>query len=195
MSRIRKKKKNPSPSPVASKVTVQGQSVKMDGPQGQARAETYTRRSPSSSTTAKKELVVTRPDDQKQSKAPSRPHPLASSTQHGPRRQPGDTRRPLEIQGVGYKAEMKGKIIVLSVELRQPPIPRPPSPATSPSSSRAPARSTSPASTKQAVGSVRRHSSERSASPNRTRGKGPPLRGRSSQRSRPGKAFAGAGAK
>ena len=62
---------------------------------------------------AKKELVVTRADDSRQSKA-----------QHGTARAllanmiEGVTngyKKTLEIQGVGYKAEAKGKNLVLSV--------------------------------------------------------------------------------
>jgi large subunit ribosomal protein L6 len=108
MSRIGKK-----PVPVgAAKVSVQGQSVKFEGPKGKLELNVH----PVIKVTldaAKKELIAARPDDERQSKAL---HGLTRSllancvvgvTQ--------GYKKSLEVQGVGYKAEIKGKNLVLSV--------------------------------------------------------------------------------
>ena len=108
MSRIGKK-----PVPVgAAKVTVQDGLVRVEGPKGKLE-----QRVPESITVAldagKKELVVTRPNDEKQSKAL---HGLVRSLLAN--MVEGVTngyKKSLEIQGVGYKAEQRGKTIVLSV--------------------------------------------------------------------------------
>jgi len=108
MSRIGKK-----PVPVgAAKVSLQDHLVRVEGPKGKLEFNV-----PATITVKldgdKKELVVTRPDDEKQSKA-----------LHGLTRAmlanmiEGVTtgyRKALEIQGVGYKAEQRGKNLVLSV--------------------------------------------------------------------------------
>src|SRR3954468_12575648 len=108
MSRIGKK-----PVPVgAAKVTVQDHLVRVEGPKGkleQRIPETITVKLDGD----KKELVVTRPDDEKQTKAL---HGLVRSLLAN--MVEGVTngyKKSLEIQGVGYKAEQKGKNIVLSV--------------------------------------------------------------------------------
>src|SRR6478752_64478 len=108
MSRIGKK-----PVPVgAAKVTVQDHLVRVEGPKGKLEQQI-----PDSITVKldgdKKELVVTRPDDEKQNKAL---HGLVRSLLAN--MVEGVTngyKKSLEIQGVGYKAEMKGKTIVLTV--------------------------------------------------------------------------------
>ena len=108
MSRIGKK-----PVPVgAAKVTVQDGLVRVEGPKGKLE-----QRIPEGITVKlegdKKELVVTRPDDEKQSKAL---HGLVRSLLAN--MVEGVTngyKKSLEIQGVGYKAEQRGKTIVLSV--------------------------------------------------------------------------------
>src|SRR5580658_1430 len=108
MSRIGKK-----PVPIGTaKVTVQGQSVKFEGPKGKLELTVH----PLIKVVfdaAKKELVVTRPDDLRQSKAL---HGLTRSllANHVVGVTEG-YKKSLEIQGVGYKAEMKGKSLELSV--------------------------------------------------------------------------------
>ena len=108
MSRIGKK-----PVPVgAAKVTVQDGLVRVEGPKGKLE-----QRVPESITVAldagKKELVVTRPDDQKQSKAlHGLTRSLLANMVEGVT---NGYKKSLEIQGVGYKAEQRGKNIVLSV--------------------------------------------------------------------------------
>ena len=108
MSRIGKK-----PVPVgAAKVSVQDRLVRVEGPKGkleQRIPETITVKMDGD----KKELVVTRPDDEKQSKAL---HGLVRSLLAN--MVEGVTngyKKSLEIQGVGYKAEQRGKNIVLTV--------------------------------------------------------------------------------
>src|SRR5256714_1709477 len=108
MSRIEK-----NPVPVgAAKVTVQDRLVRVEGPKGKLE-----QRIPEAITVKldgeKKELVVTRPNDEKQSKAL---HGLVRSLLAN--MVEGVTngyKKSLEIQGVGYKAEQRGKTIVLSV--------------------------------------------------------------------------------
>lgn len=108
MSRIGKK-----PVPIgAAKVAVQDHLVKMEGPKGKLEFHVH----PAISVVLdadKKELVVTRPDDEKPSKAL---HGLTRAILANMVK--GVTegyQKALEIQGVGYKAEMKGKSLVLSV--------------------------------------------------------------------------------
>jgi len=108
MSRIGKK-----PVPVGSaKVTISDRTVKIEGAKGKLERTLH----PAVSVVldaAKKELVISRADDTRQSRA-----------QHGTARAllanmiEGVTngyKKTLEIQGVGYKAEAKGKNLVLSV--------------------------------------------------------------------------------
>jgi large subunit ribosomal protein L6 len=108
MSRIGKK---PVPTGTAT-VTVQDQLVKIKGAKGEL-SHTLHPLVKVSFDSAKKELNVTRGDDTK-----------ASRAQHGTARAilanlvEGVTngyKKTLEIQGVGYKAEAKGKNLVLSV--------------------------------------------------------------------------------
>jgi large subunit ribosomal protein L6 len=108
MSRIGKK-----PVPVgAAKVTISDRTVKVEGKQGTL-SRTLHPLITVALDSAKKELVVTRADDSRVSRA-----------QHGTARAllanmiEGVTtgyKKTLEIQGVGYKAEAKGKNLVLSV--------------------------------------------------------------------------------
>jgi large subunit ribosomal protein L6 len=108
MSRIGKK-----PVPIgAAKVSVQAGSVKFEGPKGKLDLVIH----PLMKVTldaAKKELNVARPNDDRQSKA-----------LHGLTRSllancvVGVTegyKKSLEVQGVGYKGEIKGKVLVMSV--------------------------------------------------------------------------------
>ena len=109
MSRIGKK---PVPIVAGVKVSVSDRLVKFEGPKGKLELNVH----PAIDVKlddAKKELVVTRRDDEKQSKA-----------LHGLTRALLDNcvvgvsqgyKKSLEIQGVGYKAELKGKELVLTV--------------------------------------------------------------------------------
>ena len=108
MSRIGKK-----PVPLgAAKVTVSDKNVKVEGPKGKLELKVHPLISVKMDT-EKKELVVTRPDDEKQSKAlHGLTRALLANMVEGVT---NGYKRSLEVQGVGYKAEMKGKNIVLSV--------------------------------------------------------------------------------
>ena len=108
MSRIGKK-----PVPVgAAKVTVADHLVKVEGPKGKLEFNVH----PTITVKlddAKKELVVTRPDDEKPSKAL---HGLTRAILNN--MIDGVTKgytKGLEIQGVGYKVEQKGKKLVFAV--------------------------------------------------------------------------------
>ena len=108
MSRIGKK-----PVPIgAAKVAVSPGLVKFEGPKGKLELKVH----PLIKVTfdaAKKELLVARPDDQRQSKAL---HGLTRSLLAN--YVTGVTegyKKSLEVQGVGYKAEAKGKSLVMSV--------------------------------------------------------------------------------
>ena len=108
MSRIGKK-----PVPVGkAKVTVNAQKVQVEGPKGKLDLNVH----PAITVKMdgdKKELVVTRPDDEKQSKAlHGLTRALLANMIEGVT---NGYKKSLEIQGVGYKAEMKGKSLVLSV--------------------------------------------------------------------------------
>jgi len=108
MSRIGKK-----PVPVGkAKVTVNAQKINVEGPKGKLALDVH----PTITVKLdgdKKELVVTRPDDEKQSKAlHGLTRALLANMIEGVT---NGYKKSLEVQGVGYKAEMKGKSIVLSV--------------------------------------------------------------------------------
>src|SRR5207248_1240745 len=109
MSRIGKK---PVPLAAGVKVAVQDHLVRVEGPKGKLELHVH----PAITVRmddAKKELVVTRPDDEKPSKAL---HGLTRALLANMIK--GVTegfKKTLEIQGVGYKAEQKGKNLVLSV--------------------------------------------------------------------------------
>jgi len=117
MSRIGKK-----PVPVGkAKVAVNGQKVTADGPKGKLELTVHPL------ITVKLDagnLIVTRPDDERQSKAlHGLTRALLANIVEGVT---NGYKKSLEIQGVGYKAEMKGKNIVLSVGFANPvtmPIP------------------------------------------------------------------------
>ena len=109
MSRIGKK---PVPLAKGVKFSASGQLVKMEGPKGKLELNVHPAIKVAHDA-AKNELVVTRPDDEKQSKAL---HGLVRSLLAN--MVVGVTegyKKSLEIQGVGYKAEQKGKNLVLSV--------------------------------------------------------------------------------
>jgi large subunit ribosomal protein L6 len=109
MSRIGKK-----PVPVASgvKVAVQDHLVRMEGPKGKLELKVH----PAITVKfdePKKELVVTRPDDERQSRAlHGLTRALLANMVVGVK---DGYKKSLEIQGVGFKADMKGKNLVLSV--------------------------------------------------------------------------------
>ena len=108
MSRIGKK-----PVPIgAAKVTVQERLVRMEGPKGKLEQPIH----PVIKVTldaAKKELVVTRPNDERQSKAlHGLTRALLANMVQGVT---AGYKKSLEVQGVGYKAEIKGKTLVMNV--------------------------------------------------------------------------------
>jgi large subunit ribosomal protein L6 len=106
MSRIGKK-----PVPIgAAKASVADHLVKVEGPKGKLELQVHP------SITVKlegKDLVVTRPDDEKPTKAlHGLTRALLANMVEGVI---NGYKKSLEVQGVGYKAEMKGKNLVLSV--------------------------------------------------------------------------------
>jgi len=109
MSRIGKK---PVPLAAGAKVSVAGQLVKVEGPKGKLELNVH----PSITVKfddAKKEVVVTRPNDERESKAL---HGLTRALINN--MVIGATvgyKKTLEIHGVGFKAEQKAKNLVLSV--------------------------------------------------------------------------------
>lgn len=108
MSRIGKK-----PVPVGkAKVTVTDRKIQIEGPKGKLDLDVH----PTITVKLdgdKKELVVTRPNDEKQSKAlHGLTRALLANMIEGVT---NGYKKSLEIQGVGYKAEMKGKNLVLAV--------------------------------------------------------------------------------
>lgn len=108
MSRIGKK-----PVPVATaKVSITGQLVKVEGPKGKLELTVH-RAITVKMDEAKQELVVTRKDDERQNKAlHGLTRALVANMVEGVLK--GYSRN-LEIQGVGYKAELKGNVLALSV--------------------------------------------------------------------------------
>jgi large subunit ribosomal protein L6 len=108
MSRIGKK-----PVPVGTaKVNVADRLIKVEGPKGKLELRVHPLITVKMDT-EKKELVVTRPNDEKQSKAlHGLTRALLANMIEGVTT---GYKKTLEIQGVGYKAEQKGKNIVLSV--------------------------------------------------------------------------------
>ena len=109
MSRIGKK---PVPLAGGVKVSVQDHLVKIEGPKGKLELTVHPLITVKLDD-AKKELVVTRPDDERQSKAlHGLTRALLNNMVIGVSQ---GYKKTLEVQGVGYKAEMKGKNLVLSV--------------------------------------------------------------------------------
>ena len=111
MSRIGKK-----PVPVGkAKVAVNGQKINVEGPKGKLALDVHP------TITVKLEgtdLVVTRPNDEKFSKAlHGLTRSLLSNMIEGVL---NGYKKTIEVQGVGYKAEQKGKNIVLSVGYAHP---------------------------------------------------------------------------
>jgi large subunit ribosomal protein L6 len=108
MSRIGKK-----PVPVgAAKASVAGDVVKIEGKLGKLEIKVHPLITVKLDD-AKKELVVTRPNDEKPTKAlHGLTRALLANMVEGV---VNGYKKTLEIQGVGYKAEAKGKNLVLSV--------------------------------------------------------------------------------
>ena len=106
MSRIGKK-----PVPIGkAKVTVNNQKVSVEGPKGKLEVNVHPLIKVSSQDG---NLVVTRADDEKQSKAlHGLTRALLANMIEGAT---NGYKKTLEIQGVGYKAEQRGKNLVLSV--------------------------------------------------------------------------------
>src|SRR5262249_52512867 len=101
------------PVPIgAAKVSVADRLVKVEGPKGKLELRVHPTITVNLDA-GKKELVVTRPDDEKQSKAlHGLTRALLANMVEGV---VNGYKKSLEIQGVGYKAEMKGKDLVLSL--------------------------------------------------------------------------------
>ena len=106
MSRIGKK-----PVPVGkAKVTIKDHHVSVEGPKGKLELDVH----PAISLKQEEgNLVVTRPDDEKQSKAlHGLTRALLANMVEGVT---NGYKKSLEVQGVGYKVEQRGKNLVLSV--------------------------------------------------------------------------------
>jgi len=110
MSRIGKK-----PVPLGkAKVTVNDHKIAVEGPKGKLELNVHPAITVKMDND-KKELLVTRPNDEKQSKAlHGLTRALLANMIEGVT---NGYRKTLEIQGVGYKAEQRGKKLVLSVGL------------------------------------------------------------------------------
>ena len=109
MSRIGKK-----PVPITSgvKIAVQDRLLKFEGPKGKLQLQVHPAVDVKMDT-AKNEMVVTRRDDEKQSKAlHGLTRSLIANYIEGVAK---GYKKSLEIQGVGYKAEIKGKNLILAV--------------------------------------------------------------------------------
>jgi len=185
MSRIGKK-----PVPLASgvKVTVQDHLVKVDGPKGKLELNVHPLITVKLDD-AKKELVVTRPDDERQSKAlHGLTRALLNNMVIGVSQ---GYKKTLEIQGAGYKVEMKGKNLVLSVGFANPITVAIPSDVTV--QLEGPTKIHVSGSDKQAVGEFAAQV-RKLRKPEPYKGKGIRYEGES-VKIKPGKAFAGAGSK
>jgi large subunit ribosomal protein L6 len=111
MSRIGKK-----PIPVGkAKVNVNGQKVAVEGAKGKLEINVH----PLISVKVEgADVIVTRPNDERQSKAlHGLTRALIANMVEGAT---NGFKKSLEIQGVGYKAELKGKNLVLSVGFANP---------------------------------------------------------------------------
>jgi len=183
MSRIGKK---PVPVVKGVKVTVQDHLVKMEGPKGKLELTVHPL------ITVKQDgenLLVTRPDDEKQSKAlHGLTRALLNNMVIGVSQ---GYKKTLEIQGVGYKAEMKGKNLVLSVGFANPVTVAIPSDVQV--QLEGPTKLHVSGSDKQAVGEFAAQV-RKLRKPEPYKGKGIRYEGES-VKIKPGKAFAGAGAK
>ncbi len=109
MSRIGKK---PVPVTAGAKISIADHLLRFEGPKGKLELHVHPLIDVKLDE-AKKELVVTRRDDEKQSKAlHGLTRALVANYIQGVT---AGYKKTLEIQGVGYKADMKGKSVILSV--------------------------------------------------------------------------------
>jgi large subunit ribosomal protein L6 len=183
MSRIGKK-----PVPIGkAKVTLKDRHVLVEGPKGKLEMDVHPLISVAMDND-KKEIVVTRPDDEKQSKAlHGLTRALLANMVEGVT---NGYKKSLEIQGVGYKAEMKGKNLVLSVGYaNQITVPVPPTVAVQLEGAN---KIHVTGADKQAVGHFAAEV-RKVRKPEPYKGKGIRYEGES-VKIKPGKAFAGAGA-
>jgi large subunit ribosomal protein L6 len=187
MSRIGKK-----PVPVGkAKVSVSGQKVNVEGPKGKLELNVH----PLIKVEVKgSEIVVNRPDDQRQSKAlHGLTRALLANMVEGVT---NGYRKVLELRGVGYKAEMKGKNLVLSVGLANQltvPIPQNLVVKVEPGQGEVTNRISVEGIDNQAVGNFAAEL-RKLRKPEPYKGKGIRFEGEQ-VKIKPGKAFAGAGAK
>jgi large subunit ribosomal protein L6 len=182
MSRIGKK-----PVPLGkAKVTINGQKVSVEGAKGKLELNVH----PLIAVKADgPNVVVTRPDDERQSKAlHGLTRALIANMVEGVTN--GYTKS-MEIQGVGYKADLKGKNLVLSVGFANPiTMPIPPAVAV-----------TVEGGTKVHVAGIDKQAVGQFAAQLRKVRKPEPYKGKGIRylgeqvKIKPGKAFAGAGAK
>jgi large subunit ribosomal protein L6 len=183
MSRIGKK-----PVPIGkAKVAVSDHKVNIEGPKGKLELNVH----PAITVKLdkdKQELVVTRPDDEKPSKAlHGLTRALLANMIEGVT---NGYKKSLEIQGVGYKAEMKGKNLVLSVGYANTiSMPVPPSVTVT---LEGPTKIHVTGADKQAVGQFAAEV-RKVRKPEPYKGKGIRFEGEK-VKIKPGKAFAGAGA-
>ena len=182
MSRIGKK-----PVPIGkAKVAVNGQKINVEGAKGKLTLDVHP------TITVKLEgtdLVVTRPDDEKPSKAlHGLTRALLANMIEGVT---NGYKKTIEVQGVGYKAEQKGKNIVLSVGYAHPIIKAIPGNVTV--ALEGTAKIHISGVDKQAVGQFAAELRE-VRKPEPYKGKGLRYEGEA-VKIKPGKAFAGAGAK
>jgi large subunit ribosomal protein L6 len=181
MSRIGKK-----PVPLGkAKVTVNGQKVNVEGAKGKLEVTVH----PLISVKLEgSDLVVTRPNDERQSKAlHGLTRALLANMIEGAT---NGFKKTLEIQGVGYKAEMKGKNLVLSVGFANPVVMAVPSNVQLALEG---AKMHISGADKQAVGQFAAEI-RKVRKPEPYKGKGIRYEGEQ-VKIKPGKAFAGAGAK
>lgn len=187
MSRIGKK-------PVAvgkAKVTVNGQNVNVEGPKGKLQLNVH----PAIKVELKgTELAVARPDDERQSKAlHGLTRALLANMVEGVT---NGYKRTLELRGVGYKADMKGKNLVLSVGFANQvtvAIPTGLAVKVDPGQGEITCRIVVEGPDKQAVGNFAAEV-RKIRKPEPYKGKGIRFEGET-VKIKPGKAFAGAGAK
>lgn len=187
MSRIGKK-----PVPVGkAKVAVNGQKVSFDGPKGKLELNVH----PAIRVELKgSELVVSRPDDERQSKAlHGLTRALLANMVEGVTT---GYKKTLEMRGVGYKADLKGKNLALNVGFANQvvvPVPQGLTVKVEPGQGEITNRIVIEGTDKQAVGNFAAEV-RKIRKPEPYKGKGIRYEGEQ-VKIKPGKAFAGAGAK
>ena len=187
MSRIGKK-----PVPVGkAKVAVNGQKVSFDGPKGKLELNIH----PAIRVELKgSELVVSRPDDERQSKAlHGLTRALLANMVEGVTT---GYKKTLEMRGVGYKADLKGKNLALNVGFANQvvvPVPQGLTVKVEPGQGEITNRIVIEGTDKQAVGNFAAEV-RKIRKPEPYKGKGIRYEGEQ-VKIKPGKAFAGAGAK